>query len=76
MSTPLSLSNYKEWKHCITQLCRIPLTLPYIEARLDALQDPRDHATQRFIATWGDGHRAQVIEWFRIARAELKGNPQ
>lgn len=39
MTTPLSLRNYKEWKHCITQLCRIPLTLPYVEARLAALQD-------------------------------------
>lgn len=74
MTTSLSLRNYKEWKHCITQLCRIPLTLPYVEASLTALQDPRDYTTQRFVENWGEAHRLRVSEWFRIARAELKAN--
>ncbi|MEM7192630.1 MAG: hypothetical protein AAF405_07120 [Pseudomonadota bacterium] len=67
-----SLRTYDDWKHCITVLCGIPLTSAYVESRLAALRDPADYSTQKFIATWGEGHRARVIEWFEQAQRDLK----
>ena len=67
-----SLKTYDEWKHCITVLCRIPLTPAYVEERLAALRDPADHRTQKFIATWGEAHLARVIGWFEQAERELQ----
>ena len=67
-----SLKTYDDWKHCITVLCRIPLTLAYVEQRLAALRDPADQHTQKFIATWGEAHLAKVIGWFEQAERELR----
>jgi len=69
----LALKSYEDWKHCITELCRIPLTKAYVEQRLAALRDPADHATQKFVAIWGDQHRLRVIGWFDRAQRELGG---
>ena len=72
MTVAQSLKTYDDWKHCITVLCRIPLTLAYVEQRLAALRDPADHRTQKFIATWGEAHLARVIGWFEQAERELQ----
>ena len=69
------LSNYKEWKHSIARVCRIPLTLAYVKARIVALQDDTKQTTRRFIETWGDAHSVRVVGRFRLAHAEIKGNP-
>ena len=34
-----ALNSYQDWKHCITELCGIPLTQAFIEQRLAALRD-------------------------------------
>ena len=71
-----TLKTYEDWKHCITQLCGIPLTGPYIEERLTALRDPANYNTQKFVAMWGDQHRLCVIGWFEQAQKETGGaNP-
>lgn len=61
---------YSEWRHCITVLCGIPLTLPYIETRIATLADPLDHGTQRFVAVWGANHLQHVRAWFERALHE------
>ena len=71
MKPPIVPCSYDEWKHCITVLCRIPLTPRYVDARIAALADPRDYGTQRFIETWGEAHLDNVRGWFNQARAEL-----
>ncbi|UBS33787.1 hypothetical protein LBX01_03955 [Altererythrobacter sp. N1] len=71
MSEPLRLRSYEDWKHCITQLCRIPLTPDYVEARIIALNDRRDYGTQRFVETWGEAHLDRVKSWFLRARDEV-----
>jgi hypothetical protein len=68
-----ALKSYEDWKHCITVLCGIPLTRPYIEERLAALRDPADLSTQKFVATWGEQHRLCVIGWFEQAQQEVDG---
>ena len=69
----ITLKSYEEWKHCITQMCGIPLTGPYIEERLTALRNPADYNTQKFVGMWGDQHRLRVIGWFEQAQRETGG---
>jgi hypothetical protein len=73
MTAPLVPRTYEEWKHCITELCRIPLTPAFIEARIDALVDPKDYGTQRFVQTWGIAHLERVRAWFERAQRESGG---
>lgn len=65
------LRTYDDWKHCITQICKVPLTQDFVARRLNELQDTRDHNTQKFINNWGDDHRKQIIAWFKQAEIEL-----
>ncbi|WP_187776105.1 hypothetical protein [Salinicola corii] len=39
--------------------------------RLQALDDPRDYATQRLIAFYGRRHHQQVVSWFEQAARSL-----
>lgn len=71
MSRILALKSYEDWKHCITMLCGIPLTGPYIEQRLAALRDPANNTTQKFVAMWGEQHRLRVIGWLEQAQQEM-----
>ncbi len=66
------VNTYDDWRHCITVLCRIPLTEAYIEERLAALRNPADHGTQKFVATWGEAHRERVLGWFEWAKRDLQ----
>ena len=72
MTTVRSLKTYDDWKHCITVLCGIPLTLPYVEERLAALRNPADHGTQKLVASWGEAHLERVTGWFEQAEGELR----
>ncbi|MEM9356782.1 MAG: hypothetical protein AAGB04_11250 [Pseudomonadota bacterium] len=67
------LRTYDDWKHCIVELCQIPLTQAYVAQRLDELRDEGNHNTQKFVSSWGDKHRKQVIAWFEQAQTELEG---
>jgi len=62
---------YEEWRHCITVVCRQPITGPYIEERIKALNTPSDHMTARFVQLYGEAHRAKTVEWFGRARHEI-----
>ncbi|MEM9057965.1 MAG: hypothetical protein AAGD86_10830 [Pseudomonadota bacterium] len=64
-------TTYDQWHHCITVECGIPLTATYVAARIEALQDPRDFHTKRFIERWGSAHHAQTLAWFREAQTRL-----
>ena len=67
----LALTSYEDWKHCITVLCGIPLTEPYIEQRLAELGDPANNTTQKFVAMWGEDHRLRVVGWFEQAQQDM-----
>ena len=62
---------YEEWQHCITVKCGIPLTMDYVQARLQALQNPSDYHTQRFVEQWGPDHLSRTIDWFSQAEKKL-----
>ncbi|MEM6849542.1 MAG: hypothetical protein AAF580_15995 [Pseudomonadota bacterium] len=69
------LASYEDWRHCIVELCKITPTPNYVAARIAELTDERNSATQKFVESWGDSHRVQVIAWFERLGQELKAAP-
>ena len=65
------LRTYDDWKHCITEICKVPLTLDFVAMRLKELRDTGNYNTQKFVGSWGEDHRKQVIAWFEQAEIEL-----
>ncbi len=59
--------SYEEWRHAITERCRIDLTPEYARARITALRNPGDSATREFTDLYGDAYLQQVIQWFEQA---------
>lgn len=66
-----ALRTYDDWKHCIVELCQIPLTQAYVAQRLDELRNKNNFNTKKFVSSWGEQHRRQVIAWFEQAQTEL-----
>ena len=64
---------YDDWKHCITVLCKIPLTPRYVRERIAALNYKSDLHTRRFIERWGQAHHQRTLAWFEQAATELNG---
>lgn len=65
------LRTYDDWKHCITDICDVPLTPDFIATRLTELRDTRHYNTRKFVGSWGEEHRKQVVAWFEQAEREL-----
>jgi len=59
--------NYEQWRYCIEHWCGIPLTAEFIEQRLQALNNPKDHHTQRLRECYGENHLQALIGWFEQA---------
>lgn len=68
------LRTYDDWKHCITDICKVPLTADYVAARLKELRDTQNFDTKKFVGSWGEPHRQQVVAWFEQAETELAGD--
>lgn len=66
MNLPLP-GSYTEWRHCITEICGIPLGESFIRERLIALDDDNDHMTRKFIEFYGREHWKQTKTWFNQA---------
>lgn len=62
---------YDAWRHCITEVCGIPLTESYIRARIRALNDHQDHMTTRFVQLYGEAQYRQTLAWFEQALNEV-----
>lgn len=71
----MRLETYEDWKHCIVEQCRIPLTKAFVAQRLAALADRGDWTTRRFLEVWGERHLSQVVVWFKRALSELEQSP-
>lgn len=64
-------STYNDWRHCITEICGIPLTESYIRERIDALHNPKDYMTSRFVQVYGEAQHQQTLIWFEQALREV-----
>lgn len=62
--------SYDEWVNCITISCKIDLTIPYINERLDALRDSSNAHTKRYTQLYGESYLEQVIGWFEQALSD------
>lgn len=71
MKTDIIPKSYESWRHCITVICQQELNLPYIEMRIQALNTPSDHMTQRFVQLYGEQQRIMTLEWFEKAKNAL-----
>ena len=72
MENSIIPTTYEEWRHCITVICQQELTLPYVESRIEALNTPKDHMTQKFVQLYGDQHRLRTLKWFERAKQEFQ----
>lgn len=71
MDNSIIPTTYEEWRHCITVICRQPLTLPYIESRIEALNTPNDHMTDKYVQLYGEQQRIKTLQWFEQAKQDL-----
>ena len=69
-TTGFYFKSYAEWRHALTERCRINLTPDYARTRISALRDSANKTTQEFTATYGDAYLQQVIQWFEQAERE------
>ncbi|EAR56077.1 hypothetical protein SKA34_12825 [Photobacterium sp. SKA34] len=72
MNTAIIPQTYQEWHHCITVICKQPLTLSYVEERIIALNSPKDYMTKKFVQLYGESQRKKTLQWFEQAKNELK----
>lgn len=63
-------TNYDEWRHCITVECGLDLTVNYIDTRIVALNNDKDHYTQQFVKLYGREYLQQVLGWFTQAQKQ------
>lgn len=68
MKTPIIPSNYEQWKHCIVKDCGIPLTTPFIEARIAAMNDVNNEYTRQFLKCYGKTHYENTKHWLKQAK--------
>ncbi|MCG8669342.1 MAG: hypothetical protein MI867_07990 [Pseudomonadales bacterium] len=72
MDTSIIPTTYQEWRHCITVICQQPLTMPYIESRIKALNSQNDHMTSKFVELYGEQQLVKTLKWFEQAKDELQ----
>ena len=65
--------SYNEWKHCIVEKCKIPLTPQYIQSRMEALESDSSPESMKFRKLYGDEHFQQIKKWFEQALKDVQG---
>ncbi|MBU2884361.1 hypothetical protein KO507_01135 [Gilvimarinus agarilyticus] len=72
MTDSIVPQTYAQWRHCITEICQIPLTANYIEQRIKSLNNPNDHTTEQFIRLYGNEQHRHTLQWFEQEKTELQ----
>jgi hypothetical protein len=68
----VSLRTYEDWRRCIEVECGLTLAPDFIAARIAELSDVNNYKTRRFVETWGEPHRQQVVAWFQEAAQRIR----
>ena len=63
--------HFGDWKKCITQKCKIPLTQEYVNERIKLLSDANSSERKRFVEKYGAHWTGTIIDYFKQARDEL-----
>ena len=64
-------TNFKEWKNCIVNECKIKLTNDFVVNRLKIYEDKRNPETRKFIALYGEQHLNNIIYWLKKSSKEI-----
>lgn len=56
---------YDEWKDCIVNDCKIPLTKTFAKKRLDIYENKSHAETRKFKELYGDQHLSNIIYWYK-----------
>ena len=71
MSNEVFPSTYEGWKHCITELCGIPLTKEYVEERISVFSNENSEEYKRFLKRYGNDWTQKVSGYFQQALKSL-----
>lgn len=63
--------SYSEWKICITEKCKIPLTADFVKLRIEALSDEKSEERQKFTQLYGAQWTKTVLGYFQQASKEI-----
>jgi len=74
MEKVLIPENYEQWHHCITVICKQPLTPAYLDQRLRALNNLEDYMTKKFVELYGEQQRMKTLQWFERAKHTIKNH--
>jgi hypothetical protein len=55
----------KEWKNCIENQCKIPLTESFIKSRLTIYENNEHPETKTFARLYGEKHLNNIISWLK-----------
>lgn len=61
---PLS---FEEWKKCIENDCKIPISKEFATQRLNAMLNKKSGQTITFIEKYGEQHYSNIISWLKRA---------
>lgn len=56
---------FEDWKYCIVQNCKIPLTKEFAAQRLTILENKNHKETKRFKELYGKKYLQNIISWYR-----------
>jgi len=55
---------FEQWKTCLVNDCKIPLTKEFARTRLAVYQNLDKSETKKFIRLYGHHHHQNIISWF------------
>jgi len=64
--------DFNEWYQCITVACGIKPDQAFILSRIEALENRNESYTESFIQLYGKQHYDNVLEWFYMAKENVK----
>ena len=56
---------FEEWKNCIVNDCKIPLTKEFAQSRLKVYEDGQNKETKEFVRLYGQDHLNNIIYWLK-----------
>ncbi|GAB3414125.1 hypothetical protein [Niabella aquatica] len=57
---------FEQWKHCIVNKCRIPLTKDFAKSRLAIYKESDHPETKKFVQLYGAQHLRHIVEWLNL----------
>ena len=56
---------FEEWKSCIVNDCKNPLTAAFATQRLAVLENQAHPETRKFVELYGQAYLERIVYWFK-----------